>query len=160
MYDALISAVARPKPGKGQCAQRCSVSLPTPPPQSPSMLAARASAARRASRLARNFATAVDAAGVKVAAVDNGQPTSAVTFLVKGGSRFESKPGVAHALKGFAFKVSSLQDISKADVSREIAEHCQAVVFGYHPRSGALWWCAVRGPHKRAPRSDRRVLAW
>lgn len=104
MYDALISAVARPKPGKGQCAQRCSVSLPTPPPQSPSMLAARASAARRASRLARNFATVVDAAGVKVAAVDNGQPTSAVTFLVKGGSRFESKPGVAHALKGFAFK--------------------------------------------------------
>lgn len=70
-----------------------------------SMLATRASVARSASRLARNFATVVDTAGVKVAAVDNGQPTSAVTFLVKGGSRFESKPGVAHALKGFAFKV-------------------------------------------------------
>ncbi|TFY68655.1 hypothetical protein EVJ58_g878 [Rhodofomes roseus] len=68
------------------------------------MLASRSSAARSASRLARNFATVVDTAGVKVAAVDNGEPTSAVTFLVKAGSRFESKPGVAHALKGFAFK--------------------------------------------------------
>ncbi|KZT01839.1 LuxS/MPP-like metallohydrolase [Laetiporus sulphureus 93-53] len=68
------------------------------------MLAARTSAARRASRIARNFATVIDAAGVKVAAVDNGEATSAVTFLVKAGSRFESKPGVAHALKGFAFK--------------------------------------------------------
>ncbi|PCH43260.1 LuxS/MPP-like metallohydrolase [Wolfiporia cocos MD-104 SS10] len=68
------------------------------------MLAARASAARSASRLARNYASVVDTAGVKVAAVDNGEPTSAVTFLVKAGSRFESKPGVAHALKGFAYK--------------------------------------------------------
>ncbi|CCM04093.1 uncharacterized protein FIBRA_06252 [Fibroporia radiculosa] len=71
------------------------------------MLAARASAARSASRIARNFATVVDTAGVKVAAVDNGEPTSAVTFLVKAGSRFESKPGVAHALKGFAFRSTS-----------------------------------------------------
>ncbi|KAH7911256.1 Metalloenzyme, LuxS/M16 peptidase-like protein [Hygrophoropsis aurantiaca] len=68
------------------------------------MLAARASTA---SRLARNFATVVDSAGVKVAAVDNGQPTSAVTFLVKAGSRYETKPGVAHALKNFAFKSTS-----------------------------------------------------
>ncbi|EGN94743.1 hypothetical protein SERLA73DRAFT_187799 [Serpula lacrymans var. lacrymans S7.3] len=68
------------------------------------MLAARASAARNASRIARNFATVVDTAGVKVAAVDNGQPTSAVTFLIKAGSRYETKPGVAHALKNFAFK--------------------------------------------------------
>src|SRR5882762_7693769 len=68
------------------------------------MLATRAST-RNASRIARSFATVVDTAGVKVAAVDYGQPTSAVTFLVKAGSRFESKPGVAHALKNFAFKV-------------------------------------------------------
>ncbi|KAI0350570.1 LuxS/MPP-like metallohydrolase [Trametes cingulata] len=68
------------------------------------MLAARASAARAASRIARNFSTVVDSAGVKVAAADNGEPTSAVTFIVKAGSRFESKPGVAHALKNFAFK--------------------------------------------------------
>lgn len=77
-------------------------------PQSPhplkTMLAARAST-RNASRIVRNFATVVESAGVKVAAVDHGQPTSAVTFLVKAGSRFETKPGVAHALKNFAFKV-------------------------------------------------------
>jgi len=68
------------------------------------MLAARTSAARGASRLFRSFATVVDTAGVKVAAVDNGEPTSAVTFLVKAGSRYENKPGVAHALQNFAFK--------------------------------------------------------
>ncbi|KAI0937940.1 hypothetical protein AcV7_003270 [Taiwanofungus camphoratus] len=71
------------------------------------MLAARTSAARSASRIVRNFATVVDTAGVKVAAVDNGEPTSAVTFLVKAGSRYEIKPGVAHALKSFAFKSTS-----------------------------------------------------
>lgn len=69
------------------------------------MLAARASAVRSASRIARSFATVVDTAGVKVAAIDNGEPTSSVTFLVKAGSRFENKPGVAHALQNFAFKV-------------------------------------------------------
>ncbi|RDB17516.1 Cytochrome b-c1 complex subunit 2, mitochondrial [Hypsizygus marmoreus] len=67
------------------------------------MLAARAST-RNAQRIARSFATVADSAGLKVAAVDYNQPTSAVTFLVKAGSRFESKPGVAHALKNFAFK--------------------------------------------------------
>ncbi|EMD34977.1 hypothetical protein CERSUDRAFT_85735 [Gelatoporia subvermispora B] len=70
------------------------------------MLAARASA-RSASRLARSFATVVDTAGVKVAAADNGEATSAVTFLVKAGSRFEPKAGVAHALKNYAFKSTS-----------------------------------------------------
>ena len=73
------------------------------------MLAARASAARSASRIARSarrFATVVDSAGVKVAAADNGEPTTAVTVLVKAGSRYEPKPGVAHALKNYAFKVS------------------------------------------------------
>lgn len=76
--------------------------------QKSSMLAARASAARNVQRIARNFATVVDAAGVKVASVDHGQPTSTVTVLVKaGGSRFQPKAGVAHALKNFAFKVGS-----------------------------------------------------
>jgi ubiquinol-cytochrome c reductase core subunit 2 len=60
--------------------------------------------ATRVSAFARSFATVVDNAGVKVAAIDNGQPTTAVTFLVKAGSRYESKPGVAHTLKNFAFK--------------------------------------------------------
>ncbi|TFK36113.1 Metalloenzyme, LuxS/M16 peptidase-like protein [Crucibulum laeve] len=66
------------------------------------MLAARAS--RNVPRIARSFATVVDTTGVKVAAVDYNQPTSAVTVLVKGGSRFQTKEGVAHALKNFAFK--------------------------------------------------------
>ncbi len=57
-------------------------------------------------RLARSFATVVDITGVKVAAIDAGQPTSSVTLLVRAGSRFESKQGVANALKNFAFKVS------------------------------------------------------
>ena len=69
------------------------------------MLAARASAARNVQRITRSFATVVDNSGIKVAAVDHHQPTSAVTILVKAGSRFEPKPGVAHALKNFAFKV-------------------------------------------------------
>ncbi|EPQ55999.1 LuxS/MPP-like metallohydrolase [Gloeophyllum trabeum ATCC 11539] len=68
------------------------------------MLAARTTATRTAARLARSFATVVDSAGVKVAAVDYGQPTSAVTVLVKAGSRYQTTPGVAHALKNFAFK--------------------------------------------------------
>ncbi|KAF9027523.1 LuxS/MPP-like metallohydrolase [Hymenopellis radicata] len=62
------------------------------------------SSTRNAHRIARSFATVVDSAGYKVASVDANQPTSSVTFLVKGGTRFESKAGVAHALKNFTFK--------------------------------------------------------
>lgn len=81
-----------------------------------SMLAARASA-RRASKLARNFATAVETAGVRVAAVDYGQPTSSVTFLVKAGSRYETKAGVANVLKNFAFKVRNIIRVLIAHLS-------------------------------------------
>jgi ubiquinol-cytochrome c reductase core subunit 2 len=71
------------------------------------MLAARTPAAARlaARGAARRFATVVDAGGVRVAATDADAPTASVTLLVKAGSRFESKPGQAHALKNFAFKV-------------------------------------------------------
>lgn len=96
------------------------------------MLAARAST-RNASRIVRNFATVADTAGVKVAALDYGQPTSAVTFLVKAGSRFESKPGVAHALKNFAFKVSNtFINPFRTDYLNllGITEHCITVGFG------------------------------
>ncbi|KIK66374.1 hypothetical protein GYMLUDRAFT_218498 [Collybiopsis luxurians FD-317 M1] len=74
------------------------------------MLAARASTRTVAQRVnaaaaaGRSFATVVDSAGIKVASVDNNQATSSVTFLVKAGSRFEPKAGVAHGLKNFAFK--------------------------------------------------------
>ncbi|TDL27086.1 LuxS/MPP-like metallohydrolase [Rickenella mellea] len=66
------------------------------------MLAARATT--RTVLRVRKFATAVDAAGVKVAAIDHGQPTSSVTVLLKAGSRYDTKHGVAHVLKNFAFK--------------------------------------------------------
>ncbi|GAW09905.1 ubiquinol-cytochrome c reductase complex core protein 2 [Lentinula edodes] len=78
-------------------------------PWSPDPMAqtlARASS-RTIQRVARNFATVVDSAGIKVAAVDNNQPTTSVTFLIKAGSRFEHKAGVAHGLKNFAFKSSA-----------------------------------------------------
>ncbi|KAF8900132.1 Metalloenzyme, LuxS/M16 peptidase-like protein [Gymnopilus junonius] len=71
------------------------------------MLAARASTARSAQRIARSFATVVDTTGVKVAAVDYNQPTASVTVLVKAGSRFQPKDGAANALKNFAFKSTS-----------------------------------------------------
>ncbi|KAG8687417.1 ubiquinol-cytochrome c reductase core subunit 1 [Ceratobasidium sp. 423] len=66
-----------------------------------------ARAGRSAAVLRRSFATAVDASGVSVAAVDNGQPTAAVTLLVKAGSRYETQQGTAHLLKNFAFKTTS-----------------------------------------------------
>ncbi|KAF9472629.1 LuxS/MPP-like metallohydrolase [Pholiota conissans] len=64
----------------------------------------RTSTTRNVRRIARSFATVVDTAGVKVAAIDQNQPTSSVTLFVKAGSRFEPKEGVANALKNFAFK--------------------------------------------------------
>ncbi|CEL59165.1 ubiquinol-cytochrome c reductase core subunit 2 [Rhizoctonia solani AG-1 IB] len=66
-----------------------------------------ARAGRSTAALRRSFATAVDASGVSVAAVDHGQPTAAVTVLVKAGSRYETQPGIAHLLKNFAFKTTS-----------------------------------------------------
>ena len=66
---------------------------------------------RNVHHIARSFATVVDTTGVKVAAVDYKQPTSSVTVLVKAGSRFEPKQGVANALKNFAFKVRHDSDI-------------------------------------------------
>jgi len=68
------------------------------------MLASRASTVRNVQRIARSFATAVDTTGVKVVTLDYNQPTSSVTVLVKAGSRFEPKQGVANVLKNFAFK--------------------------------------------------------
>ena len=75
------------------------------------MLASRASTVRNVQRIARSFATAVDTTGVKVVTLDYNQPTSSVTVLVKAGSRFEPKQGVANVLKNFAFKVCRDSDI-------------------------------------------------
>jgi ubiquinol-cytochrome c reductase core subunit 2 len=68
--------------------------------------AARVSTAARAVASRCTFATTVNSsAGYKVAAINHAQPVAAVTVLIKAGCRFESKPGVAHVLKHFAFKV-------------------------------------------------------
>ena len=55
----------------------------------------------------RAYATVSDVSGVKVAGIENGSRpgTTSITVVVKGGSRYESKPGVAHVLKTFSFKV-------------------------------------------------------
>jgi ubiquinol-cytochrome c reductase core subunit 2 len=65
---------------------------------------------KAAPALKRGYATVTDAAGVKVASVEGASPaaTSSVTVVVKAGSRYETKPGVAHVLKNFAFKVGQL----------------------------------------------------
>jgi ubiquinol-cytochrome c reductase core subunit 2 len=65
---------------------------------------------RAAPALKRAYATVADASGVKVAGVEHGSPaaTSSVTVVVKAGSRYETKPGAAHVLKSFAFKVGQL----------------------------------------------------
>ncbi|KAJ7077862.1 Metalloenzyme, LuxS/M16 peptidase-like protein [Mycena belliarum] len=79
------------------------------------MLASQTRASVRIAR--RSFATVVENAGFKVAAVDSNQPTVSVTFLAKAGSRYQQKPGVAHALKNFAFK--STADRSALGTVRE-----------------------------------------
>jgi hypothetical protein len=106
------------------------------------MLAARASAARNVQRIARNFATVVDAAGVKVASVDHGQPTSTVTVLVKAGSRFQPKAGVAHALKNFAFKVGS-HYLRPSSTILIFSCGCRAQLNGLHSERCARVSCMV-----------------
>ena len=124
------------------------------------MLAARAST-RNASRIARSFATVVDTVGVKVAAVDYGQPTSSVTFLIKAGSRFENKPGVAHALKNFAFKVRNAEFVVLTFVLKDCghAEHFDAVCTRNSSGERTVWRCAFYKFVSGTPCSDCRVLA-
>ncbi|RPB15560.1 LuxS/MPP-like metallohydrolase [Morchella conica CCBAS932] len=45
-----------------------------------------------------------DATGIKVTSRDDGGPTTSLAIVARGGSRYESAPGVAHALEKFAFK--------------------------------------------------------
>lgn len=64
--------------------------------------------ARQVPTLKRAYATVADASGVKVAGIESGTfpaGTTSLTVVVKGGARYETKPGVAHVLKNFAYKV-------------------------------------------------------
>ncbi|GJJ09083.1 hypothetical protein Clacol_003305 [Clathrus columnatus] len=66
--------------------------------------ATRAASTRRLASRARHFATVTDTSGFKIIAADNGQSTTSVSFVVKAGSRYEPKPGLAHVLRNFGFK--------------------------------------------------------
>lgn len=52
-----------------------------------------------------DFSVSSTQEGIKVATLDEGLPTSAITVAVKAGSRYESQPGLSHVLKNFVFKV-------------------------------------------------------
>lgn len=52
-----------------------------------------------------SVSSSAGSSGIKVATLDEGLPTSAVTVAVRAGSRFEPLPGLAHVLKNFVFKV-------------------------------------------------------
>ncbi|GAA5869200.1 hypothetical protein JCM16303_000388 [Sporobolomyces ruberrimus] len=67
--------------------------------------------APRAVAGARSYATpssslfsVQDANGVKVASSETSAPTSAISLIIKAGSRYEPAPGVAHVLKNSLFK--------------------------------------------------------
>ena len=67
---------------------------------------------RGAATLKRAYATVSDAAGVKVVGVETGPAaTTSITVAVKAGTRYETQPGIAHALKSFSFKVGQYYGI-------------------------------------------------
>lgn len=70
-----------------------------------SSLSRRGYAAAAAASNGSEFSVSSSSSGIKVATLDEGLPTSAVTVAVKAGSRYESLPGLAHVLKNFVFKV-------------------------------------------------------
>jgi ubiquinol-cytochrome c reductase core subunit 2 len=57
--------------------------------------------------------TVGDAAGVKVASRDDGGPTTSLAVVVRGGSRYETAPGLAHGLTNFALKVPTTDEGDK-----------------------------------------------
>ncbi|GAA5821379.1 hypothetical protein JCM11251_004595 [Rhodosporidiobolus azoricus] len=76
--------------------------------------AVRAQASRAVPALTRGYAAPSSSVfavqevnGIKVAAADQGLPTSSISVVVKAGSRFEPAPGVAHVLKNSLFKSTS-----------------------------------------------------
>ena len=52
-----------------------------------------------------DFQVSATSSGIKLATLDEGLPTSAITVAVKAGARYESQPGLSHVLKNFVFKV-------------------------------------------------------
>lgn len=48
-----------------------------------------------------------EASGVKVVSKEDGRPVTQLSLILKGGSRYDTTPGVAHLLEKFAFKNTS-----------------------------------------------------
>ncbi|KAF8468343.1 Metalloenzyme, LuxS/M16 peptidase-like protein [Kalaharituber pfeilii] len=71
-------------------------------------------AAPKAPKCSRNMAAAAnvnpfqfeasEAQGVKIASRDDGAPTTSLALVIRAGSRYESAPGLAHALQHFTWK--------------------------------------------------------
>jgi hypothetical protein len=70
--------------------------------------AATAATRSYATSASADYSVSTAASGVKVAALDDGSPTSAITVAVKAGPRYEPAPGLAHVLKNSVFKVGLL----------------------------------------------------
>lgn len=62
-------------------------------------------AAANASTSATPF-TVSEVGGVKVAARDDGGPTTGLSIVLRAGSRYSPLPGLAHLLEKFAWKVT------------------------------------------------------
>ncbi|RPD52379.1 hypothetical protein L227DRAFT_514911 [Lentinus tigrinus ALCF2SS1-6] len=78
--------------------------------------------------------TVVESLDVNVAAADNSKLTTAVSFLVNAGNRFEPKPVVAYPLKHYVFKCSFLGTVREAEIyggvlsSSRLREHLVLMV--------------------------------
>ncbi|KAL9933563.1 hypothetical protein V8E36_007739 [Tilletia maclaganii] len=68
------------------------------------LAAATGSRTASGSSAARRAFTTTTADSIQIAAADDGAPVTTVTIALKAGPRYESAPGVAHALKGSFFK--------------------------------------------------------
>ncbi|PWW72624.1 LuxS/MPP-like metallohydrolase [Tuber magnatum] len=80
-------------------------------PRGPSQLLARAAPPSRCglatAAVSNPFHYSVgESAGIKVASRDDGGPTTTLAVVARGGSRYETAPGLAHGLERFAFKNS------------------------------------------------------
>lgn len=117
--------------------------------------------------LRRSYATVSDVSGVKVAGIDSGvlpAATTSITVVVKAGTRYETQPGVAHCLKGFAFKVSNhpiewrvgreetdgKERQEKREKKLNFVVNFNGICFENCSGNGNLWRCLICGIRKRA----------
>jgi len=102
-------------------------------------------------------------AGVKVAARDDGGPTTRLAIIAKAGTRYEALPGLTVGLEEFAFKARQLSVeiacAAAAGACLELdelicvpcSEHHEAFRPPYHPRIRASRWPIDCLPHPGSP---------